>query len=143
MGGRSYSDPNYGGRHSVYVKGTDVTVVTNASAATIGIHTFMYPCKVLDWNVTCIVPGTDYTALTSWTVGKSLAGTGSVVAFGTADMLAATATHQEHTVTDASVTETSFAAGDDVVFQLEGTGGGLGEFINHLEVQETFVVTDS
>ena len=142
---RSYSDPSYGARKSIKIGPTEsLATESNAADTTVLRYTFMYPCKVVDWNVEMISGGTDLTAATSWILNKSLGGTGTVAAFGTADMLAATATHTDAVVVDAAVTETSFVAGDDAILQLEGTtDGDAMKIALNLEVQEVFVESDS
>lgn len=140
-----YSDSRYGAHQTVRLGPSEsLATESNASATTILRHTFMYPCKVVDANVDLISGGTDLTASTAWTLGSSLAGTGSATAFGTADLLGATATHADGAVIDMTVTETTFSAGDDVVFQHEGTTAAqaLKTAVN-LEVVEVFVESDT
>jgi hypothetical protein len=141
---RSYSDGSYGQHKSIKLGPTESLLTsTHASATTLLRYTFMYPAKIIDWNVEMISGGTDMTNATAWTIAKSLAGTGAASACGTADMLAATATHADGTVIDGSATETAFTAGDDVLFQLEGTPAQAMTVGINLEVIETFEVADT
>ena len=52
MGGnRSYSDPSYGAHKTITLAG-NVGLHTAASLASALGHTCLYPCKVLDCNIT-------------------------------------------------------------------------------------------
>jgi len=140
---RSYSEASYGGRQNIKFGLHSSVDGTYQSAVSIARYTFMYPAKVVDWNVEILAGATDLTNLTNFTIGKSLGGTGAVSGFGTADMLGATATHANGTVVDASATETSFVAGDDVVLQGLGTVGHAMVIKPNLEIQEVFTQGDT
>jgi hypothetical protein len=81
-------------------------------------RTFMEAVTVKDWNLvfksgdTCT--GTDDTARWVLILGKSLAGTGAVTTIGSAVV----GTQADNSVLDDAVTETNFAAGDDIVLQV-------------------------
>lgn len=140
---RSYGDSGYGSRKILSMASNGSMDGTYQSAVDIIRHTFMFPVTVKDWNLSLSAGGTDFTNLTLLAIGKSLGGTGSVTAFGTCDILGATGTHASASVIDASATETSFTAGDDVVFQMTGTVGHALSGTVHIEYVETFENADS
>ena len=144
---RSYSSDAYGGHQTIVLRPADVSLTTAASGTTVAAHTFMYPAKVLDCNLTFLAAvAEDLGTSTVWTLAKSLGGTGTAAAFGTIDVSAdlATSTYALGATIDGSCTETSFVAGDDVLFQIEGTVGSLVSFVQvNIEAQEVFVESDS
>jgi len=141
---RSYADGSYGQRKSIKLGPTESLLTsTHASATTLLRYTFMYPVSVVDWNVEMVSGGTDWTNCTAWTIAKSLGGTGAAAAMGTADMLGETATHADGAAIDGSATVTAFTAGDDILFQLEGTPASATTVGINLEVLETFEVADT
>jgi len=81
--------------------------------------TIMNACTVKDFNVRIksghTMTATVATEQINMAISKSLAGTGAVTPFGSANM----ATGADNTVIDGTVTETDFASGDDIVFSLE------------------------
>lgn len=136
---RTYSDPSYGARRTISFITTDLIASTDE---TVGAHTFMFPCKVIDANICHINAATDLKEGTVWTLEKSLGGTGTLAAFGTADLLLATATVSPGDTVDCTVTETSFVAGDDVELVLDGEAAG-GLIQVNLEVVEEYAQADS
>lgn len=140
---RSYSDQTYGGRHGVSFGTAGSIDGTYQSNTVIGRHTFMYPCKIVDFNLAILAGGTDLGADVFFYLGKQAAGTATTTVIGTADPLQGTGTHASNSVLDASVTETNFDAGDDVVLEAIGTIGHAMEIVPHLEVVENFQEADS
>lgn len=141
---RSYADPSYGGKRIVSFRSTDLDVTTNAADAKIAGHTFMFPCTVQSFNVTAINVATDLTNATDWQIGKSLGGTGTFAAFGTAAIGGAAATQSPGDVVDGTVTTaTSFVAGDDVQVTMEGVPGKSVLYEFSLECQEDYVQSDT
>jgi hypothetical protein len=130
---RTYSDPTFGSKKEVTLLNTAALNGT-AAAATDQVYTFMAPVIVTDWEVmvTTAGNGTSRNVL----LGKSLAGTGAVSLIGTITI----GTNTVDTVVDGACTETAFAAGDDVVIQLEGTGATVAVVCPVLQIRETFVV---
>lgn len=112
---RTYSDPAFGTKQTLTMLNTAALNGTGA-AATDQVFTFMHPVRVTDWQllITTAGNGTSRDVI----LGKSLAGTGAVTTVGTATI----GTNAVDTVVDCSLTETAFAAGDDLVIQLVGTG---------------------
>jgi len=116
---------------------------TYQTATDIVRHTFMYPATVLDTNLSILAGGTDLGADVFFYLGKSAAGTGAVTVIGTYDPLQGTGTYSDGSVLDASVTETSFSAGDDIVFQAIGTIGHAMIVNPYVEIIETFEASDN
>jgi hypothetical protein len=143
---RTYSDQTFGGKHTVSFGSQGASIDgTNQSQNILFRHTFMYPCKVIDWNQTFGgVGATDLTDV-SFYIGKSEGGTGdgTTAPFGTGITNGTTATHAAYEVVDASCDETAFSAGDDVVFSAIGTIGQASTLTINLEVVETFEQADS
>ena len=141
---KRYSDDSYGSRKAVtMVPGASVDG-TYQSAVDVIRHTFMFPAKVVDWQVAVgLVGGTDLGADVYGYLGYSLGGTGAVTAIGTWDTLQGTGTHAGGSVIDQTVTETSFVSGDDLVFQLIGTVGHAIVLNVNAEIVEDFVVSDT
>ena len=146
VGNRSYSSPTYGGHHTVSFGSQGASIDgTNQSANILFRHTFLYPCSVIDWNITFGgVGATDLTDVSFW-IGKSAGGTGdgTTSPFGTGVSDGTTSTYAAYEVADFSCTETAFSAGDDVVFAAIGTVGQASTLTVNLEVVETFEVADS
>jgi hypothetical protein len=142
---RQYSDDSYGSRKNVSLVSGGSVDGTYQSAVDILRHTFMFPAKVVDWNVAIgLVGGTDLGADVYGYLGKSLGGTGAVSVIGTWDTLQGTGTYAAASVSDCAVdAETSFTAGDDLVFQLIGTVGHAINLAVNAEVIEVFEQADS
>lgn len=147
---RQYSDPSYGGHQQVTFPVCDLLTCTNAGEAAWGSIRFMFPCKVIAFNVECVGPATDYTEMTGFVLSHRLSGATGCTVFGTADMLGDTATHSEGDVisgyaTGGTSTDMSmeFNVGDDCVLEVEGTGTQGGLFQVNLEVEESFQEGDS
>jgi len=143
---RSYSEASYGGRQIIQLA-TDVGLTTNAALTTLASHKFLYPCKVVDANMVFIGTGEGaFGTCTVWTLAKSTdLGTGSTV-FATIDAAEAsdTTTFAKNETLDVTVTETTFSAGDSVLFQIEGTVGEIAsDVVVNLEVQELFEQADT
>lgn len=132
---RSYSDPSFGSKKEKTMLNTAAINGTGTIAEDQRM-TFMQAVKVTDWNasVTTAGNGTSRDVI----IGKSLGGTGAIVAFGTITIGTASA----DTVTDGSCTETSFVAGDDLVIGLGGTGATVAVVCPVVQYVETFVVTE-
>lgn len=136
---RSYSDPAYGSKKVLSLPATGALNGTVTSGTTKGIFTAMNPMTVTDWNIVTTTAGTMIDTLV--TIGKSLAGTGTVVVFGTATM---TGTQAAQTVIDATCTATDFATGDDIVIaRAAGTETGVGAVTPYIQYRETFVIGDN
>jgi hypothetical protein len=99
----------------------------------------MFPVTVTDVSVVLAAGATGSTQ--SFTLCKSLAGTGASVAFST--IAVGTAAQANNTVKDGSVTETSFVTGDDIIFAGGGTSANTPSGIFLVAYRENFVVTDS
>lgn len=140
---RTYSDPSYGSRKIIAMPGKSTIDGTYQSATDLVRHTFMFPATVVDTNLGIIAGGTDLGADVFFYLGKSSAGTGAVSVIGTYDPLQGTGTHADASVLDASVTETSFSAGDDLVFQAIGTIGHAMNVCPFVEILETYDQSDS
>ena len=94
---------------------------TSVRAADVEIdrHTFMNAVVVKDWNLHVFsgatTTGAAATTAFTFTINKSLGGTGTVAPLGTAQI----GTAADGSVADSTATSTTFTAGDDIVFQLE------------------------
>jgi hypothetical protein len=130
---RSYSDPAFGSKKQLTMLNTAALNGT-AAAATDQVYTFMTPVTVTDWQlmVTTAGNGTSRDVI----LGKSLAGTGAVTVVGTTTV----GTAAVDTVVDCTCTETDFAAGDDLVVQLVGTGATVAVVCPIVLYVEKFVV---
>ncbi len=141
---RTYSDQSYGDRKIIAMTNPGSVDGTYQSAVDIMRHTFMFPAKVVDWNVSVgLVGGTDLGADVYGYLGYSLGGTGAVTAIGTWDTRQGTGTHAGPSVIDQTVTEQSFVAGDDLVFQLIGTVGHAMLLSVYAEIIENFQEADT
>ena len=143
---RSYSDPTYGGRHNVSFGSQGGSIDgTNQSQNILFRHTFMYPCKVIDWNMTFGAVGATDLSDVSFYIGKSDGGTGdgTTAPFGTGVDGGTTTTQAAYSVLDAACDETAFSAGDDVVFSAIGTIAQATTLTINLEVVEAFEQADS
>ena len=141
-----YADPRYGVKQTLVIPDKGATQTSAiASAVVIKRYTFMHNVKVTDWNVAFVVGGTQTGAAAASNfvqIGKSLAGTGAVSVIGSA----AIGTQANNTVKDATVTETTFKTGDDLVVQYAaGTGLAAGVFQAGANVQyvENYVHEDN
>jgi len=140
---RSYSDASFGAHQTLNMGNKGSIDGTYQSASDIVRHTFMKPVSTLDWNLSILTGGTNLGADVFFYVGKSLGGTGTVSVIGTADPLQGTGTYSDASVLDASLTATSFVAGDDLVFQAIGTIGHAMVVQPMVEYTEAFVESDS
>lgn len=109
-------------------------VGTAAAAATLGYPVnILHPVRVISAKGYFVVGGTN--AVISLTLGKSLAGTGAVTAFGTL----AIGTSAAATSKAFSLTETSFAAGDQLMLQrAAGTSTDVTDVKVDIAFRETF-----
>lgn len=127
-----YDDPRFGVVQSMILANkADGTIGSaNAAALVLNRKTMLKNVTVKDFNLevltgaTCTGTGGVATEVYTLTVGKSLAGTGTVVPFGTATV--GTGGAADKSVVDGSVTETNMDIGDDVVYQAE-IGTALGD----------------
>jgi len=108
-----YDDSRYGAEQvlsmrSIATLGTTVI----ASQTTIARHTFMKAVTVTDCNLRVLAGDTQTSGFTTFSISKSVAGTGSLTAVGTV----ALSTNADNSVVDGSVTVTNFNVGDDIVF---------------------------
>lgn len=134
--GRSYSDQSYGSEK--LVRSVSFAAFGTNALLSIDAITVMKPCTVTDWNYTVHTAGTGAAGLVY--VSKSLGGTGTVTPFGTITL----GTNALCAVVDGSVTETSFAAGDDIFFQKGiGTTAGAWTGVATVLLRETFEVGDN
>ena len=150
--GDFYSDPRFGVRQNILMGiGYGAIGSANAARTTLDRHTFMTAVTVKDFNLK-VLTGATCTGLASnlntelyvLCLGKSPAGTGlediggSAWVAGTAasDAPAASAVKAaDKSVVDATITETDFDAGDDLVFFAEiGTALGDNSLIAHASV---------
>jgi len=134
---KSYSDPSYGSKKVVRTAESASQAGTGA-VTVIERHTFMFPATITDWNVIVKTGGTAGDCPV--TIGKSTAGTGTVAELGTITL----ATNANLSVVDGSLTETSFDAGDDLVFS-RGVATTAGPFVCSAEVyfKEAFQTGDA
>lgn len=136
---RTYSDPSYGSRKVIASPATGSLAGTVAMTTTRGIHTWMFPVVVTDVSV--VLAGGATGSTQSFVLAKSLAGTGAVTAFST--IAVGTAAQANNTVKDGAVTETSFVAGDDIVFCGGGTSANTPSGIFLVSYREAFVNSDN
>ena len=114
-----YADASYGDPKHFPM---DVSSALNGTVAATEINrmTFMDNVTVTDWNIRCKTGGTE-AGVRQVLICKSAAGTGTATAFGTQ----ALGTMANGEIVDSACTATSFSAGDDLVIQHLGTGGGV------------------
>lgn len=133
---RSYSDDAFGTKQHLRLQASGALNGTSATAAELERMTFMAPVTVTDWNVYFEAGGTN--TARSVTIGKSAAGTGAVSVIGTI----AIGTQATGSVKDGSVTETTFDAGDDLVFQsAAGTSTTVENVVPTILIKEAFQAT--
>ena len=117
-----YDNPRYGVSKTLHMGSIAAQTSVIAADTVVARHTFMEAVTVTDWNVVIktgdVLTGTANAASWRVAIGKSAAGTGTVAGMGTAKLsaLALGGTYSNNTVVDATCTETTFSAGDDVVF---------------------------
>ena len=132
MGEPSYSNPVYGveqmliGDRSGAINGT-------VAATELMRYTMSKAGKVTKAKIRAAVGGTE-ASVRQILLGKSLAGTGAMSAFGTQ----ALGTLANGNIVDWTVTGT-FAAGDDLVIQHLGTGAGVYDIEPQIYYQQVFV----
>lgn len=145
-GNRNYSDPTFGSvKDLVLANVADGAIGSaNAARAILNRRTMLKNVTIKDFNLqvlvgaTCTSTGTSAdTVVATETyilgLGKSLAGTGAIVAMGTAQI--GTAGVADDTVLDGSLTETDLDEGDDLVFFAEiGTALGDNSLIARMDV---------
>lgn len=135
---RSYSDDAFATNQTLMFTSGGALNGTATAAATILSHTCLYNCKVSDWNGRVKAGGTD-AGVISLIIGKSAAGTGAFSAIGTM----ALGTHAINTVIDATMTETDFDAGDDIVIQRSaGTSTSVLAIAPTVAIIEKFIATE-
>ena len=139
---RNYANDSYGAHQSLVLPDRGTIDGTYQSATDWLRYTFMYPAKIVDANLMWNTGGTNWGADTAIYIGKSAAGTGAVAVFGTGTM-GTDGTQADQTVQDLAITETTFAAGDDLVVQVMGTIGLASIFVPCFEVMEAFDASDS
>lgn len=114
---KDYADARFG--VAKYFSFVNTASLAGTTAATeLQRSTVMEASRILDWQLKVVTGGTS--AGRSVILSTSLAGTGALVGIGTA----ALGTIADTTVLDAAVTETSIAAGDDLVISAIGTAAG-------------------
>lgn len=133
--GRTYSDPSFGSKKVIRFAATG-SLVGTAAIALKDSHQFMAPAVVDDVEVFFVAGGT--TTAQSFVVGKSLAGTGAFSTIGTIVV----GTQATGTTKAGSVTETAFAAGDEIQLYAGGTAATVPNGIVAIQYRETFVVTN-
>ncbi len=136
-----YDDSRWGVRQNVVLGQPGAIGSAAAARDEMARHTFMTAVTVKDWNLrvivgmtgtgTALVPTTEKYVLS---VAKSLAGTGALSIIGGSAVIPHAGV-ADGTVIDQSMTETNFAAGDDLVFFAEiGTALGDNSLIAHASV---------
>lgn len=141
---RAYADPGYGAKHDLNMGNKGSIDGTYQSAVEVVRYTFMYPCKVVKWNLAWLTGGTNFGADVFFYLGKSAGGTGAVSSVGTADPLQGTGTYADATVLAGTIdATTAFSTGDQLVFQVIGTVGLASVVEPHVMIQEAFEVADS
>ena len=135
--GRSYSDQSYGSEKAI-TTAESASLAGTGGVTVIQRHTFMYPVTITDWNVVVKTGGTSTDCPV--TIGKSVAGTGTVAELGTITL----GTNANLTVVDGTLTSTSFSSGDDLVFSRAVTTSA-GPFVVSAQVKyrETFESGDN
>lgn len=129
---RTYSDPSFGSKKTMFLPATGSLVGTGAGTE-VGRLEVMEDCIATDWNLVTVVGGT--TGAVNVLIGKSLAGTGAFTAFGTV----AIGTNASNVVIDAACTETTLNIGDHLVCQWAGTSAMTTNVIPRIQYRETFV----
>jgi hypothetical protein len=132
---RTYSDPSFGSKKVLTMLNTAAMNGTATIAEDQRI-TFMQAVKVTDWQVTVTTAGNGTSR--DCIIGKSIGGTGAIVAYGTITVGTASA----DTVTDGSISELAFSAGDDIVIGIGGTGATVAVVCPTVQYLEAFVVGD-
>jgi hypothetical protein len=123
--GNFYDNHRYSGNQVIPMRQLAAQTSVIASDTIVARHTWMHAVTVKDWNLVIksgdVLTGTADSE--SWIVslGKSAAGTGAVAVMGSSKMSAVLqgGTYAANTVVDCTLTETDFAAGDDIVLQYE------------------------
>ena len=115
---RTYSDPSYGSEKRITIPGGAIALNGTVTSTTEKARSTMTESiTVTDMNVEVLIGGTAVD--TKVVLGKSAAGTGTIVPFGTVTL---TGTKTANSVIDATVTATNLDAGDDIVYaRLAGT----------------------
>jgi len=129
---RFYDDPAFGVLQRMQLANEADAALGSAFAAQTEFcrKTLMTGITVRDFNLevttgaTCTGTGGVTTEVWTLKIGKSAAGTGALSAIGTATV--GTGGAADNSVVDASVTETDFSAGDDIVFYTDA-GTALGD----------------
>ena len=132
---RSYSDPAFGSKKVIRFTATG-SLAGTAAIALKDSHRFMQPAVVTDVEVFYVAGGTSADATQVFNVGKSLAGTGAFSSIGSISI----GTQATGTTKDGSVTETEFAAGDEIQLYAGGTGAIVANGIVQVQYRESFVV---
>lgn len=123
MGESFYDKDRFGVRKLLQMRQLSAQTSVIAADTIVARHTFMEAVTVKDWNLVVktgdVLTGTADSESWQIGIGKSLAGTGAVSVVGSAKLsaLANGGTYSDNTVVDDAVTETNFAAGDDIVLQ--------------------------
>ena len=129
---RTYSDPSFGSKKMIKFKTTG-SLAGTAAIAVKEIVTLFEPIVVTDMEVFFTAGGTS--TAQEFVIGGSLAGTGTFAACGTIVV----GTQATGTVKDGSVTETAYAAGDDLILYAGGTGAILADGVVSVAYREAFV----
>ena len=154
IGGRSYSDPSYGGHRVITFGGLSGATQTLATNGVYACHQFMFPARLLSANLRfggCAVDSgiTDMTSMSEFQLFRSTdSGSGLETVLGTYDPGLATGTHLQ---SDAALTvmicdnltETNFDAGDFLIFTVEGDWDDPINMSIEAEVIEKFQQADS
>jgi len=121
-----YDSDQYGVDQTLHIRSIANQTSVIASQTVIARHTFMKAVTVTDWNLRALVGATQTSGFTAISLNRSVAGTGSLSAFGTASL----STNANNTVVDDSVTANqNFDAGDDIVLAFDaGTALPAGVF---------------
>lgn len=127
MGG-FYDDPKYGSKKIAQLNSIAAQTSVIAASTVVARHSFMDAVTVKDFNLRIrtgdVLTGTVDAESWRMAIGKSVGGTGTVVNIGTAKLSASAlgGTYADNSVVDGALTETNFAAGDDLVLSyLAGT----------------------
>ncbi len=128
-----YSDSKYQANRTLPFAGI---TVAGTDAAVVPKFRIRCPKAITVTGATYCLPVGGTSGARSIVIGKSLAGTGAVAAIST--IVAGTAV-ADNTSGVATVTETTFAAGDHLVVQVAaGTSGSAGRMDLAIEWKETF-----
>lgn len=152
-GGRSYSDPSYGGHKLITIGNLTGATTTQGTNIVHASHQFMFPARLvqarLRFGGTTLASGvTDLTQATEFQLFKSTdSGTGLEAVLGTADALGATGTwlitDPGLNGVDFDLTVTDFAVGDFVLFTAEYASDDPMQLDVELEIFENFVESDN